>query len=157
MSRFILVALMILITPLTALAQGRPTAEEVRKVINFFYEGEHGAVLIDVKICRGVHDDGEMKHECKDDITRETIQVDEEVLVWMNFFAPLNKKQNILIQFNKNGVTRDTKELAITGATRYRSWLKFKPSSAGRWEVKIYYDGESGAEVLSALPVPVAK
>src|SRR5512138_2870831 len=53
--RPIVLGLMLGLTPLAALAADKPTAEEAKKVLDFYYHGKGmGAVLVDTKVCRDI-------------------------------------------------------------------------------------------------------
>ena len=57
----------------TAQAAGLPSAEEVRKVMDYYYNGVDGApVLVDFKLCQNIHREGVEKNNCQDEIHPDT-------------------------------------------------------------------------------------
>lgn len=141
--------------PLLAFAQTTPSADEVRKVVQFYYNGKSGVYLIDIKLCEGVHKEGEQKNNCKDEITSGEIFTGDEAVVWMHFFAPDGAKETVLVQYNRNGITRRTSSHNVRGAIRYRVWVPFKVEKAGAWDVKVVYDGETETKIMGTIPIKV--
>ena len=150
-----MLAVVSICVPFLAFSQTTPSDDEVRKVVQFYYTGKSGVYLIDIKLCEGVHKEGGQKNNCKDEITSGEIFSGDEVVVWMHFFAPDGAKESVLIQFNRNGITRSTSSRDVRGAIRYRVWVPFKQSKAGNWDVKVVYDGESDTKILGTIPIKV--
>lgn len=141
--------------PLLAFAQTTPSADEVRKVVQFYYNGKTGVYLIDIKLCEGVFKEGEQKNNCKDEITSGEIFTGDDAVVWMHFFAPDGAKETVLVQYNRNGITRRTSSRKVRGAIRYRVWVPFKVDKAGSWDVKVIYDGETETKIMGTIPIKV--
>lgn len=146
---------MLLIT--SAQALDLPSTQEVKKVLDFYYNGKGmGVVLIDAKLCRDVHREGDEKNECAGEITNEAISKGDTVNLWMAFMVPIgDEKQKILVQFDQGGVTRSVKNMTVTGSLRYRTWRKVTLNRAGVWDIKIVHDRDDGATVLGNISATV--
>ena len=141
--------------PLLAFSQTTPSDDEVRKVVQFYYQGKSGVYLVDIKLCEGIHKEGDVKNNCKDEITSGEIFSGDEVVVWMHFFAPDGAKETMLVQYNRNGITRRTSSHNVRGAIRYRVWVPFKVAKAGNWDVKVVYDRETETKIMGTIPILV--
>lgn len=153
----IVLGLMLGLVPVLALAGDKPTPEEVKKVLDFYYHGKGmGAVLVEAKICRDVQRDGDEKNECAGDVSGQTIKKGDSVYLWMAFMAPNGEEaQNIIVQYEVNGVTRSVKNATVTGGLRSRTWLKTTFDKVGTWKIKIIHDNGSSADQLGTRDVTV--
>ena len=150
-----ILATLVLLLP-TIAGAAKPTSEEAKKVIDFYFNGRgEGVVLTDSKICRDIERDGDLKNECSGELSG-AIPKGESVYVWMNFMIPNgDEKQNIIVQFDNNNVTRMVKNLEISSGLRFRSWRKVIFDKTGNWDIKIIHDKGDGTEVLSSTTVTV--
>ena len=124
--------------PLTALTQDKPTPEEARKVINYYFNGKgQGVVPMDFKLCKEISQKGEMKNECITEITDKKIAKGEEAYLWMNFLVPAGEEAKILLQYSRKDMVRNTSNVSLGGATRFRTWKKIPTGTAGDWKVKM--------------------
>ncbi len=155
MKRISILAMLSICAPFLAFSQTTPSADEVRKVVQFYYNGKSGVYLVDIKLCEGVYKEGEQKNNCKDEITSGEVFSGDEVIVWMHFFAPDGAKETVLVQYNRNGITRRTSSHTVRGAVRYRVWVPFKVEKAGNWDVKVVYDGETDTKIMGTIPIKV--
>ncbi len=136
-------AFLLLLITLTAFsfAVETPTAQEAKKVLDFYYNGS-GVVLSEMVICEKV-----VGNQPVNPVTNNTLVKGKSYMVWMSYIVPQNSKgEAILIQFNKSGVTRSLKNASVSGSFRYRTWKGFTPPSAGSWEVVISH--EKGDELV---------
>ncbi len=152
-----------ILLPLYLFAQDLPTAAEVRKVLEFYNNGQgQGIVLSDSKLCADVHKEGENKYECKDEIIEfgegdgsspevtHKIKKGDSILVWMSFMVPVGDEANIIVQYSLGGTARYSSKASVKSSIRYRTWKKYTPRSAGKWEIKIFHDlGEKTRELNS--------
>jgi hypothetical protein len=130
--------------PLVAVTQDKPTPEEARKVIDYFYHGKgQGVIPMGFKICKEISKKGEMKNECIAEISDKKITKGEDAYLWMNFLVPVGENSIILIQYSRKGKVRDTSTVSLGGATRYRTWKKLPTSKAGDWKVKLIQELDS--------------
>jgi hypothetical protein len=150
--RIVLLGLMLCLTPALAFADAKPTPDEVKRVLDYFYHGKGmGPVLLETKICRDVQREGDEKSECAGDITAQAVKKGESVYLWMAYMVPSgDEPQNIIVQFENGGVTRMVKNLQVSGQLRNRTWLKVTLDKVGSWKVKIVHDTGSNAITLGA-------
>ena len=130
-----------------------PTSSEVKKVLDFYYNGQGaGVVMIDSRVCRDIHREGDQKNECSGEISgQEPVTKGDTVYLWMAFMIPSgDEKQKILVQFENGGVTRMVKNLEVSGSLRFRTWRKLAFDRTGEWTAKIVHDAESGAKELGS-------
>lgn len=131
-------AVVTLCSPLAAMSQDKPTPEEARKVINYYFNGKgQGVVPMEYKLCKQVSLKGEMKNECISEVSGNTIAKGEEAYLWMNFLVPAGEDSKILLQYTRNNKVRDTSNVSLGGATRYRTWKKIPTNTAGDWKVNV--------------------
>lgn len=144
---------------LSAAASARPSSEEARKFVDYYLSGQgQGPVLVRVQLCTDIVKDGESKNDCSEVISGNSVKVSDKSFVWMHFAAPQGDKiENVLLQYNSGGITRDTKSLGVEGSIRYRVWKPFTPSKPGTWEIKVLHEGASGVEELGKLAVEVTE
>ena len=139
-----------------AVAVDKPTSEEVRRVMEFYQQGE-GAVLAQQKLCSAIEKAGENKNECTAEGTPAVITKGDKPLVWMNFLVAGSEPANILVQFNYKGRVLSSKELKLSNSFRYRTWLKAPTSKAGTWQVTIEQELADGYEKMGSLEYTVAE
>lgn len=145
------------LAPVLAQAADKPTAEEVKKVLDFYYHGKGmGAVLVEAKVCRDVQREGDEKNECAGDVSGQAIKKGDSVYLWMAFMSPNGEEpQPVIVQFEVNGVTRAVKNVSVSGGLRTRNWLKYTFDKAGAWKIKIVHDTGSSADQLGTRDVNV--
>lgn len=155
--RIIILGLMLCLTPVMAFAGAKPTSDEVKRVLDFYFHGKGtGPVLLDSMLCRDIQREGDEKNECAGDISGETIKKGESIYLWMAYMVPSgDEPQNIIVQYENGGVTRMVRNLQVTGQLRYRTWLKVAFDKAGSWKIKIIHDTGSEAVVLGVRDVTV--
>jgi hypothetical protein len=143
--------------PVIALADGKPTPQEVKKVLDYYYRGKGlGPVLSEVRVCRDIQREGDEKNECAGEFGSEPVKKGDSVYLWMAFMVPTgDEAQNIIVQFDNGGVTRMVKNLQASGSLRYRTWLKLTFDKTGPWNVKIVHDKGDGTDVLGTQDIVV--
>lgn len=120
------------------MAQEKPTPEEARKVINYYFHGKgQGVVPMEYKFCQEVSLKGENKNECMSEISANSLKKGQEAYLWMNFLVPAGEEAKILLQYSRNNMVRDTSNVALGGATRYRTWKRIPTATAGEWKVRL--------------------
>lgn len=153
-----LIILLMLSIPFIAFGQGKPTLPEIQKVLKYYYDGQgQPVVLVDKKLCEGTFKEGDEKYNCMNEYVDNTLSKDEKAIIWMNFFGPEAEKYSILVQFDRNGITRHSTALSITGSIRYRANANIVTSTAGKWKINIYMDGEEKTELLGSVEYKVNK
>lgn len=148
--RAIVLGLMLGLMPVLAQAgDSRPSPEEAKKVLDYYYHGQGmEPVMLESKICRDVQREGEEKNECAGDLTGQPVKKGDSVYVWMAFMAPNGAEaQNVMVQFEVNGVTRSVKNVQVAGQLRSRTWLKTTFDKVGIWKIKIVHDAAGSSAV----------
>ena len=124
--------------PLAAMAQDKPTPEEARKVINYYFNGKgQGVIPMEYKLCKEISQKGEMKNECVSEIPNKTIAKGEEAYLWMKFLVPAGEQSKILLQYSRKNKVRNTSNISLGGATRYRTWKKIPTTTIGDWKISM--------------------
>ncbi len=86
----LLVGLLFAALPISVMAQEVPTPDEVKKVLDFYYNGQaSGLVLYDSKFCQDIHREGDEKNECAGEITDTPITKGAPVYLWMAYAVRL--------------------------------------------------------------------
>ena len=129
--------------PTLVFAQDRPTPNEARRVIDYYYNGKgKGAILMDYKLCQEIPEKGPEKYECKREISDWKIKQGQEVFLWMNFLVPAGDKAEILLQFRRKDKVRKVVPISLSGSPRYRTWKKIPTDKIGNWKVSIVQEME---------------
>ena len=149
--------MMLGLTPALSIAGDKPAPEEAKKVLDYFYHGKGlGPVLMETKVCRDIQREGDEKNECAGDLAGQAIKKGDSVYVWMAYMAPQGgEPQNVIVQFEVNGVTRAVKNAQFSGLLRGRTWLKYTFDKVGTWKMKIVHDTGSSADPLGSIDVNV--
>lgn len=147
-ARFQLLTLLFLAVPAVAFAQPKPSPEAARDFLAFYYDGQgRGVVLADTKICAEI-----VEYECADAVAPAQLKTDTPYHLWMTYVVPQGEEvDDLIVQFNQGGLTRFTREAAVKGSVRYRTWRTFSLNNAGDWEVKILQDHGDRVETLRSL------
>ena len=130
--------------PLAAMAQEKPTPEEARKVINYYFNGKgQGVIPMEHKLCKEISKKGDAKNECIAEISNKTVAKGEEVYLWMNFLVPAGEESKILLQYSRKDKVRNTSNISLGSATRFRTWKKIPTATAGNWKVTMVQELEN--------------
>lgn len=136
--------------------EDKPAPEEVKRVLNYYLHGKMGPVLMETKLCRDIKQQGEDKNECAGDVTAQPLKKGEPVFLWMAYMVPAGEDtQNIVVLFDKGGVTRKVESLQVSSQLRNRSWLKISLDTIGPWKLRVLRDTGAGSESLGTLDVAV--
>lgn len=143
MKRIYLLGFVLICLPALVFAQDKPTPQEARKVIDYYYNGKgKGAVLMVYKLCQEIHEKGPKQYECKLEITDRKVKKGQEVLLWMNFLVPVGDKAEILLQFKRKNRVRKVLAITLSGSPRYRTWKRIPTDKTGDWKVSLVQEME---------------
>ena len=143
MKKICILGFLLICLPAPIFAQDKPTPEETRKVIDYYYNGKgKGAILMDYKLCQEIHEEGTKKHECKSAITDGKVRKGEEVLLWMSFLVPAGDRVEILLQLKRKNKVRRVVPISLPGSPRYRTWKKIPTDKTGNWKVSFVQELE---------------
>jgi len=145
--------------PLTAFSQEKPKSEEAKRFLDFYYHGQgKGVVLAEMKVCEGIVKEGEDKNECAGEVAPNSIEKGKAYYLWMMYTVPQGDEvKDIVIQFNRKGITRVTKNVSVSGSIRYRVWRKFSLKDTGNWEIKVLDARGEIVEELGSLGLMVVE
>lgn len=128
-------------TPGFVMAQDKPTAAEAKKVVDYYFHGKGQGVLpVEYKFCKEVAVKGENKNECVTEISDKTLKQGEEAYLWMNFMVPSDEEPKILLQYSRDNMVRDTANVSLRGAVRYRTWKRIPTTTTGDWKVRLFQE-----------------
>ncbi|HKB59397.1 MAG TPA: hypothetical protein VKC56_05045 [Gallionellaceae bacterium] len=143
--------------PALALAADKPTADEAKKVIDYYYHGKGlSPVLVETRICHDIQHDGDDKNECAGDVTGQPIKKGDSDYVWMAFMAPNGSDaQPVIVQLELNGAVRWVRNISVSGGLRTRTWLKHTFDKPGAWKLKISLDTGTSVTPLGTMDLNV--
>jgi hypothetical protein len=149
-------AITLLGAPIASVAQDKPTPEETRKVINYYFKGKgQGVIPMEYKLCKEISQKGDMKNECVSEISDKKVMKGEEAYLWMNFLVPVGEESKILLQYSRKNKVRDTSNISLGGATRYRTWKKIPTTTAGKWKVQMIQEMDNADVDIGKLEFSV--
>ncbi|MDJ0885288.1 MAG: hypothetical protein QNJ48_14070 [Desulfobacterales bacterium] len=151
MKKIILLLGLMVLWPLAATAQERPSADDVRRVVDYYYRGQgQGVVLAQHFLCSEVSTEGADKNECRLKHDLPVVNLASEVMLWMNFLVPSGDQGDLLLLFSRQGRVRHTATITVKGAIRFRTWKKIPTDKAGDWTVTILQElGDTDLELAS--------
>lgn len=143
MKQLSMLAVWLLVLPLTGMAAEKPEPAEVMKVVDYYFNGAGGgAVLTEAFLCREVSQEADDKNECAQRV-EGPLDEGQEAYVWMNFLVPVNEEPNIIISFERKEKVRSVVEVKLKSAVRYRTWARIPTGKAGAWTVHILQEMEN--------------
>lgn len=142
MKKFIYaLAVSLIAMPGFILAQDKPTPAEAKKVVDYYFNGKgQGVVPIEYKFCKEVALKGENQNECVSEIPGKTVKQGDEAYLWMNFVVPTGEEPKILLQYFRDNMVRDTDNVSLRGAVRYRTWMRIPTTTMGDWKVRLFQE-----------------
>lgn len=146
--------LSLVLVPVTTNAEAPPSSEADR-VINYYYSNAAIPVLMEFKLCSGVHDEGPNQHNCMEELDANAIEAGSEVHIWMKFLVPRDATPSILTQLNHDGITRRTFNRDLSGAIRYRTWHTARFDNTGSWEIVVLNEGTDEVVRLASESITV--
>jgi hypothetical protein len=133
---FIIVSM--LMFPCMINAMERPSPENAKKVIDYYYNGKgNGTILMEYQLCKEIQKEGAGKNTCADDMTDTVIKKGEKVFLWMHYFIPYGDKINLLAEYKIRNKVRKVTEFTVSGGLRYRTWKQIATKKTGEWSVSI--------------------
>lgn len=133
----------------------KPTAEEVKKVINYFETGAgQGPILLEMTPCLKIgKKEGEKRKSCVEP-AGETVARKTTLNIWTSWMVPKDDKyDDIRVVFLHEGEVRATKDLKVSPGFnfRYGTWTAKGLFKTGNWEIKI----KRGDVVLQSAKITV--
>lgn len=143
MKKLIIIAAIITFIPALVIAVEKPSSKETKKVMDYYNTGKgRGAVLVDYILCQEMGKEEESKNECIRPLSGNVIKAGDEVYLWMNFMIPVDDTANIYLTYTRNNRIRNTQQIKLNSAFRYRTWKKITTDKAGQWTIQIFQELE---------------
>jgi hypothetical protein len=130
-----------------------PTAEEVKKVTEYFLRGKDGGpVLLDFIACKKTGKNQDGKLTCEEPIAGN-VKKGEPLIAYVRFFVPKGAKyEDLKVKFLLNGEVRSTSDFTLSEAwSGYANFKQTTASKTGNWEMQVL----RGDTVLSTAKVTV--
>lgn len=142
MKKFIYtLAVSLIAMPWFTMAQDKPTSAEAKKVVDYYFDGKGQGVLpMEYKFCKEVAMKGESRNECVSEIPGNNLKQGEVAYLWMNFVVPSGEEPKILLQYFRDDMVRDTDNVSLNGAVRYRTWKRIPTTTTGDWKVMLFQE-----------------
>jgi hypothetical protein len=138
MKRISLLSFLVVCVPVLIFAQEKPTSNETRKVLDYYYHGQgKGAVLKNYKFCHKIKES-----ECDQEITDRKIIKGQKVILWMDFLVPVGDKADMYLEFRRKNKVRKVVDFVVSGSIRYRTYQVIPTKKTGDWVVNIIQEVE---------------
>ncbi len=121
-------------------AQPPPPADEIRRVLDYYYNGkDRGPALIDLKACLKV--DGTKGsptlNECTDEV-KGTVKLNAMLHGWTAWYVPKGASyDDVTLVFLHDGQVRQTLDIKLDGEGRTRTWRTQQVTKKGKWTIKV--------------------
>lgn len=136
-----------LVVTMPAVALAAPTAEEVKKVWDFYFKGQgQGLVLVEAIPCLEVAKDGEQKSECVKEVPAEGVKAGTTIFIWQAYVLPSKDVvEDVSIQVKLGDQVRETKDVSkLEGSSiRTRTWTGVTLKKAGNYTFLIQRGGDT--------------
>lgn len=138
MKRISLLSFLVVCIPALIFAQEKPTMNEAKKVMDYYYYGQgKGVVLKDYKFCHKIKES-----ECDQEIADRKMIKGQKVFLWMDFLVPVGDKADMYLEFKRQNKVRKVVEFVISGSIRYRTYQIIPTNKIGDWVVNIIQEME---------------
>jgi hypothetical protein len=137
-----------------AVAQPPPPAEEVRRVLDYYFNGkDRGPTLVELKACLKVDTakDSPTRFECLEEV-KGPVKMNTNVHAWLVFFVPRGANyDDVAIQFLHEGNVRSTIDTKLDLEMRVRTFRSQQMTKKGKWTINVV----RGSTVLGTTTVTV--
>ena len=153
MRRFTVAAAILLVTSAFAQDAGSapaaaalppPPAEEVRRVLDYYFNGkDRGPTLVELKACLKVDStkDSATRFECIEEV-KGPVKVNTTVHGWTMWFLPKGANyEDVTLQFAYEGTVRSTIDMKLDTEMRARTWRSQNLSRKGKWTISVVRGG----------------
>lgn len=120
-------------------APAAPTAEEIKRVTEYFLKGKDvGPVLMDFIPCKKTGKNADGKLMCEEPLGA-TAKKGDPLIAFVKFFVPKGGKyEDLKIKFLLNGEVRSTSDFTLTEAfSGYSNYKQTTASKPGTWEMHV--------------------
>jgi hypothetical protein len=132
--------------------QPPPSADEVRRVLDYYYNGkDRGPTLVELKACLKVdtQKDSTTKFDCVEEV-KGAVKLNTLVHGWMMWLLPKGANyDDVALQFAHEGQVRSTIDIKLEGEMRSRTFRSQQLSKKGKWTISVV----RGSTVLGTTTV----
>ena len=125
-------------------AQPPPPAEEVRRVLDYYFFGkDRGPTLVELKACLKVDStkDSTTRFECLEEV-KGPVKVNTTVHAWTMWFLPKGANyDDVTVQFAYEGTVRSTIDVKLDTEMRARTWRSQALTKKGKWTISVVRAG----------------
>ncbi|MBS1150365.1 MAG: hypothetical protein H6Q89_2063 [Myxococcaceae bacterium] len=125
-------------------AQPPPSADEVRRVLDYYFNGkDRGPTLVELKACLKVDGakDSPTRFECIEEV-KGPVKLNTNVHGWMTWFLPKGSNyDDVVLQFSHEGTVRSTIDVKLDQEMRARTWRSQNMSKKGKWTISVVRAG----------------
>jgi hypothetical protein len=122
----------------------KPSAEEARRVMDYYYQGQgQGPLLVDFRACLKVDTEpsSKTKGSCIEQV-KGPVKRNSQVYAWAVWLLPEGEAdEDVFIQFVHDGTVRSTQDMKLAGVFRTRTWRSSTLGKSGKWELKAVRKG----------------
>lgn len=143
MKKILIAATLLMLIPGFTLAVeiDKPSAADTKKVMDYYNHGKGGgAILVDYTLCTEMGKAEETKNDCAVFFDGNSIEVGQEVYLWMNFMIPVDDTADIFITYTRKNRIRKTQKVRLNSAFRFRTWKKIATEKPGIWTIQIFQE-----------------
>jgi hypothetical protein len=120
-------------------ADRAPSSRDTRQVVEYYYSDAEQPVLMDFGLCRGIHNEGPDRYECREPLSESELTAGMRVYAWMKFLVPRGATPSIMLRIDHDARTRDTWTRRLEGAVRFRTWHAVDLDRPGRWRMEVFH------------------
>lgn len=124
--------------------QPPPSADEVRRVLDYYYNGkDRGPALVELKACLKVDSgkDSPTKFDCLEEV-KGPVKVNTTVHGWTMWLLPKGANyDDVSLQFAHEGTVRSTVDIKLDTEMRARTWRSQTLTKKGKWTISVVRSG----------------
>lgn len=125
-------------------AQPPPPADEVRRVLDYYFNGkDRGPTLVELKACLKVDSqkDSPTRFDCVEEV-KGPVKVNTTVHGWTMWFLPKGANyDDVTVQFAHEGTVRSTVDVKLDTEMRARTWRSQNMTKKGKWTISVVRGG----------------
>lgn len=125
-------------------AQPPPPADEVRRVLDYYFNGkDRGPTLVELKACLKVDSakDSPTRFDCVEEV-KGPVKVNTTVHGWTMWFLPKGANyDDVTLQFAHEGTVRSTVDVKLDTEMRARTWRSQSLTKKGKWTISVVRGG----------------
>lgn len=135
-------------------APEKPTADEVKKVFDYFNDGKGGGpILLELTPCLKVgHQEGNPKKACVE-LAEGKVPAKSTVFAFTRFFVPADDEYEVTFEWVLDGDVKASKTAMVTTGYAFGTWKGSTLRAPGEYTLRV----RNGEEVLGTAKVTIAE